>query len=347
MLLLFDGFDNAATMPKQEWDTLNTFQTQTGRDGLTASAASCSGGSSVAKYLALPSNYATLILGVAFQLGTPMLGTTTQYAFAILNSSNATLTAFTFDINGHLQVRIGGPGGTIIATSTYAFSANAWHHLQIKVTPRPDASGYVEIKGNGLPIITFNGINAPAGSAGTANKFSIGSAFSGIYTIVDDLWICDTVDATATQGRPNNDFLGDLKVATIIPTGPGSSTQWTPNSAVANWTTVDETPTNQTDYVTSSAAGQRDLYAALDLPTTATAVYGLRVGVYGQKTDAGSAFVKPAIKEPTSGTVNLSSALGLTTTFGGFWGDILTQKAAGGLWTVADVNGAEIGAEAA
>jgi hypothetical protein len=38
-------------------------------------------------------------------------------------------------------------------------------------------------------------------------------------------------------------------------------TQWTPNTAVANWTTVDETPPSATDYNSDATAGHQDLYA--------------------------------------------------------------------------------------
>jgi hypothetical protein len=168
----------------------------------------------------------------------------------------------------------------------------------------------------------------------------------GQSSTVDDLYLCDIVDATATQGRANNDFLGDLRVATLFPTSAGDTTGWTPSTG-ANWTDVDETPPNQTDFVSSvaTASGTRDLYNLTDLTGTITAVYALRVGLYATKTDAGAATIKPVTKELTSGTVTADPAQGLAVAYGALYGALRAVKAAGTVWSAADVNGLQAGVE--
>ena len=48
----------------------------------------------------------------------------------------------------------------------------------------------------------------------------------------------------------------------ILPTATGTYSEWKPNTAVANWTTVDESSCNgATDYVATSTTAKRDSYS--------------------------------------------------------------------------------------
>lgn len=349
-LLFMDGFDNGLTMMKPEWDANSFGALQTGRDGSTNGAVSMQSGASGIKFVTLPSAAATCVVGVAIRPAISQFFSNGT-ANALLGFRTGTQTtdsvSFTVDAAGHLVLHSGIFSGTVLATGSFAFTLNTWTQIQVKVTSSASAlSVQVYVNGSTTADISYNGASASSQTA-AITKVSIGNHISATANAVqfDDLWICDTVDATATQGRPFNDVLGDLRVATLVPTGVGDTTQWTPNTAVANWTTVDENPPNTTDFVSAATAGLRDTYAMTDL-VNATAVYALRVGAYAQKSDAGASSILPGIKEP-GGTVDAPSTIALSQTYSPAWASMVTRKADSSLWTVADVNAALVSVDSA
>lgn len=344
-LLFFDGFDNPATMPKPEWDSVQAWANQTGRDG-SSNGASAIATSAAAKTLTLPTASLTLFVGCAIK---PLVvgAFTTAQANPVLGFRVGALDtlSLTWDATGHLQLRSGGPAGTVLATGAFAWTVTVFNQIQVKVVNSTTAASVqVYVNGSVTADIDYTGASA-GGTTGAITALRFGNATSATSIAWDDLYVCDDVDATATQGRPNNGLLGDLKVVTLIPTAVGT-TQWTPSTAVANWTTVDENPPNTTDYVAAATAGLRDTYDTTDFAANATAVYGMRVGAYALKTDTGAASIKPGVLE-SGGTFDAPSTLAPSTTYAGMWTSVITRKGDNTLWTPADVNAAQVGVESA
>lgn len=257
-------------------------------------------------------------------------GNTTQHLTICLNTL------------GQWELRRGTSAGTLLATSTQSWEVSVWRHIQIQATIA-DSGGTCIMKVDGVDWINFTGDTKNAGTNTTID--AIGFLGAGSSTAVDDLWVCNGTDDTATTGRPDNDFLGDLRVECLFPNGAGASTQWTP-TAGANYTNVDEIPPNTTDYVATSTSGNRDLWAVQDVGANTSTVYAIRVGLYAAKSDAGASSVKVLIRE-NSGTVTADSAIALSTTFTGVSGTLRKVKPAGGAWTTTDINNLQIGVELA
>lgn len=348
-LLFFDGFDNGRVVPKPEWDGSLWANMQTGRDGSANGAVSTVAGA--IKTLTPPRLVDTVSFGLAFKVANNAVYGATSDGFGILarvGGSNVEALHMQFDASGRLYVRSGDRGATIRATGSYTLPSLAWAHYQFRISTLSSTAARVQVWVNGLSTLDID-YTGPSGAAGQVAGIRVGSFNSGANDCVhlDDLYLCDDVDATATQGRPNNTVLGDLKVQTLLPTGPGDLTQWTPNTAVANWTAVDENPANSADYVTAATTGLRDLYAMGNLSTSTLAVYGVRAGYYAQKSDAGAAFIKPLLKQG-NGTLTSQATQGLVTgTWAGLWGDTLATKADGTGWSMADVNALQVGIESA
>jgi hypothetical protein len=251
--------------------------------------------------------------------------------------------------SGFIEVRRGTSfsTGTLLATSTghTAISATAWRGAQVKGLMHTSA-GQVTVSLDGVQVLD-TGVVQTAATSGSVSAIRFGQGTSGTNALwYDDFYVCDAVDATATQGRPNNDFLGDLRVQVLAPTGAGDVTQWTPNTAVANWTTVDETPPSATDYNSDATAGHQDLYALGDLTGTIATVFAVQESLYVGKSDAGSAQVKPLLKENSVATSEAGQ--GLSTTAGPVFGALRgVRPSDGGLWTSTDVNALQAGAEVA
>jgi hypothetical protein len=337
-LLFFDGFQDSNVVPKPEWLASMSSTPATGRDGTPNSA--CRGGSPT---MTLPTPATTCFVGLA-RMATSRPDSPVLY----FHRSGTLELVLTQNSGGMLELRRTSVSGTLLATSSGHAPiplTNQWHHFQVKVALRSDGAGVCEVRLNGVTVINYTG--QTAGVTGDVTQIQLPSATGGSGDLLyDDMWVCDGVDGTATQGAPNNSFLGDLKVATMLPTAAGDTTQFTPSTGVTNWSLVDENPANTTDYVSTSVSGNRDLYQFSDLPANALAPVAVRVGLYAQKSDAGVSSIKPVIKE--NGVVTAGATSPLLTTWAGYWGSLRTKKPSNDTpWTVADVNGLQAGVELA
>jgi hypothetical protein len=342
-LLLFDGFDNADLMPKAGFLSAgNSSGTSTGRDGSTNGSHQFSGSAgTVNSIYTLPSSAATLLQGQAWKAadangrlrwytgGT----TTTQCELGV----NATTNCWEFRL---------GTGTSVLASSALSdfYTFNTWVHVQVKLVLHATAGSLI-VKINGIEVINYTGQTAITTGSCTAIGWATNNTGSGARIWVDDLWVCDTTDATATQGRPNNDFLGDLKVATIVPDGAGDTTQWTPSTG-SNWATLDENPPSTTDYVSTDAnnSGYRDLYTATGLPSEASTVYGFQAKAYALKTDVGIATFKQIVKE--NSVVSSLGTHGPGVTAQPFTSSLITKRPSDSTpLSVSDINNLQIGVE--
>jgi hypothetical protein len=351
-LLGYDAFTDANTVPKNEWDQTAWFSAvQTGRFGDTNGAVTAASGATAFKTYTMATAAATVIYGIAFNFATAaVIGATGSGAFQLggMIVAGAVQCIVGTNASGFIEVRRGTVWntGTIIATSTghTAIGTAAYHQVEVKAVMHT-STGSVIVNLDGVQVINTGSVQTAATSGSvTAIRFGNGSASTNSMQY-DDMYVADAVDATATQGRANNDFLGDLRVQVLYPTGAGDVTQWTPSSG-ANWTTVDETPPSTADFVSNATVGQQDLYTLTDLSGTVTTVYAVRECLYITKTDAGSVQVKPVFKENSVSTSD--TAQGITVGAAPVYGTLRAVRPSdGAVWTTTDVNALQAGAEVA
>ena len=284
-------------------------------------------------------------IGLAFQTSVYSVLNVIQF----LGDTQATVhLTLSLDTSGHLVVRRGTSSGTVLATSTQVFPLNEWRHLQMQATIA-DSGGTCIVKVDGTDWINFTGDTKNAGTNTTIDGiFLLQSGSSNTY-LADDLWVCNGTDDTATTGRPDNDFLGDLHVEGILPTGNGNSSQFvgSDGNSTDNYLLVDDPTINTTDYVGSATPGNRDSYVTGDLASYVSAVYAVRVSAYAAKSDAGAAGIKVGLRE-SGGTVTLAASQALSTTYATYWDALRKVNPTGSTaWSAADVNGIQITIEQA
>ena len=247
-----------------------------------------------------------------------------------------------------IEIRRGNWTGTLLATSaTAVIPVNTWCHIQVKATLH-DTTGSVEVKLDDAAAVSVSGVDTRnGGTLGTFSSLMIGSeANFGLADVLswDDLYICDTTDATATQGAAFNDFLGDVRIRTILPSGAGSSTQLTPTGSGSNYENVNDVPPVTTTYNASGTSGHRDTYAMPDLSLSGgDSVLAVVTNTTGQRDNTTAISMKAAVK--SSSTVGYGATTVLATaraTFQDVFGDDPATSAA---WTNAAVDAMEIGAE--
>lgn len=216
---------------------------------------------------------------------------------------------------------------------------NEWHYIEVKTTVA-DTGGIFVVRVDGEEWINYTGDTKNAGTATTIDRIQW-SGPSGTWRI-DDVYVCDGIGATS------NDFLGDVKVETLLPNGNGVTSQWvgSDGNSVDNYALVDEVPANTTDYVASPTIGNRDLYEFGNLQMTSGQVIGVQPTYYGQKSDAGAASIID-VARLADGTVDTGPSKALSTTWSQAAGKVREAKPGGGAWTISDVNGAQFGVEVA
>lgn len=238
--------------------------------------------------------------------------------------------------DGRIQAKRGS--STVLGTSTLTLTAPQNNYIEYKITAS-DAAGVVVVKVNGITFLNLSSQDTNNGGSSTiSNFYAVGDGNAASFAWdIDDLYICDT-----TGSAPQNDFLGDVRVQAILPTGAGNYTQWTP-SAGSNYQNVDENPTtDDTDYNSSSTANQKDTFVFGDVTPTAGTVYGVAVNMMMRKDDGGVRTLQALAR------LSSTDANGATLTVGSSYANyqtIFETKPGGGAFSITDVNNSEFGYE--
>lgn len=329
-LLFMDGFEMGDHLLRYSVSSTAT-QSATTRFGTGKSIGTAGSGPQFIR--ALSAAVTKCIVGVAIRT---TVGGDTNEVIQFRGDAGGTFhISVNIGTSGAITVRRGTGNGTLIASGG-VFPFNVWNYLEVSCTIS-DTVGVVKVRINGVEVISFTGDTKNAGTNSTIDVVALGASVGTNNCLLDDCYICDD-----TGSAPWNDFLGDVRVATLSPTGAGNSTGLTA-SVGANWTCVDEQPYSATDFVSSSVAGTKDTYATADLPAGATAVLGVQLGTIAKKSDAGARSVSLVTR--SAGTDYLSTAQALPTSDGWLGAVRPTDPATSAAWTVAAVNAMEIGVQ--
>lgn len=231
-------------------------------------------------------------------------------------------------------------GTTVIGTSTATLTVNVYAYLELATLLHP-STGTVEVRLNGVAVVTVPAGDTTQTANSTANEVAIGSFSNTALTVdFDDVYICD-----GTGAAPHNTFLGDCRVDTLLPSADGTSQQWTPSTPGTHYTLVDDAAPNTTDYVSSSTVGQRDTYGMQDLTAATGTIYGVQLNLAALKSDAGARSIKPLVLSGASEALGSATALSTSQTYTRHVQT--TDPATAAAWTEAGVNAAQCGAEVA
>jgi hypothetical protein len=334
----FDGFE-AGQLPEWTFNGNVNIATNPPRSGTYV----LTGGSNGPAYLALSATTKKTI-GFAYRYDNVNVYTRSEHSIAAFQSSTVQHLVLKFNSSGNLVVNRGD--GTTLATAAGVLLTNVFHYIEFQATIA-DSGGTAIVRVNGVQVINFTGDTRNAGTTTTPDRFYFYPTGSA-NNYWDDLYVTNEIDATATTGRADDSFLGDVKVAALVPDGNGAVSQWvgSDSDSTNNYLLVDEVPPNTTDYTGSAVDGNRDLWSVGDIPVTALVVYAVQANVYASKSDAGAASLK-IIHRDSAGTVTAGSTMPLSTTWAWYRSNVLTAKPSGGSWTAAEVNALQVGVEKA
>lgn len=241
---------------------------------------------------------------------------------------------------GLLEIRRGSQAGTLLATGTTVLLNGQWNYIEVSATIS-DTVGEVHVRLNGLGTdeVSYVGDTKNAGTNSTIDHVMLLNV-NNATTWFSDFYLLDS-----TGSAPNNNFLGDVVVRTLAPSGNGTYSQLTGSDGnqVDNFQLVDERPFSATDYVGSATVSQKDTYAIGDLPAGVTTVYGIQLGGMMAKSDATLAQARYVLRSGGTDFAGLTRVL--TTTYTGYYELYENNPATSGAWTPSAVNNVEAGME--
>lgn len=324
-LLLLDGFEDDLS-DKGKYADFNRNNTWTGRTGYGFADANSH------SYQLRPADESdTLIVGFGFFWD----GGDTRDLLHFYSDGGSTL-------HGRLRNRSSGQidvlygtttTTTVIANPLHPFT---WYYAELKMK-LSDTVGTVQLKIDGTTVMNLSGVDTKNG--GTKTTYDRVLLNASQTARVDDYYLCNNA------GAVNNDFLGDLVVETLLPSGNGNSSVLvgSDGNSVNNYLLVNETNPDTSSYVGSATSGDKDTYTFADLTHTSGTVLGVQIGTYAAKSDSGSRTFRPVTR--SGGTDYPGSDLQLSTTYTTFLEMHETDPATSAAWSISGVNAAEFGFE--
>ena len=285
-----------------------------------------------------------------------IVGQAVLFGGADLFNSNREVVRFIDGVSPQVELRTSGGvlqatlgASTLIpgAVGTTQLVGSVFYYIEIRLKHH-NTLGTLEVRLNGNVEFALTGIDTQASANASSDTLAYGQApGGGSAYLLDDVYICDTVDS-GVSGAPNNDFLGDVRVEALMPSGNGATSNFdgSDGNSTDNYLLVDEIPPNgDTDYVESGDIGDKDTYAYPDLASAAGTVKGIQRIVHAKKTNAGPRKLK-FVSRLSGGTEADSLEYVMSTNYL-YMRDVAEAKPGGGQWTISDVNGAEFGQKVA
>ena len=281
--------------------------------------------------------------GIAFGSATTVIG----FACKLNNNSTGTMELFRIG-NGtdvHLILRRSIDGALYVTREGVTVAGpsapdvmrdDTYYYVEFKSTI-DNAAGAVVVRINTVEVINQTGIDTQAGASATVTNIQFTGNGNANHDI-DDLYALDDT------GGVNDDFLGDVRVEYLRPTGAGFSQDWDLVGAANHWTAVDDAaaPDGDTSYITSATLNEIDTqeYANTSLPSGT--IFGVQVNILARKTDSGARGVKPVLRH--SGTDYLGTEQNPSASDYRYLHEVFDENpGTTAPWTISDVNNLQVG----
>lgn len=295
-------------------------------------------------------NSAQATVGVACRLWLPSLPTVASAGGRPMfvqwrdGSNNTIAYAYVNDTGGISFVN----GSTSNAAPTASSSgpvvtANGWWHVESELTCSTVGAGAVEIRVNGVPVVTASGLTTSAATC--AQYAAVRASTSSNHS--PNFYLKDIVPWDST-GTFNNDFLGAVSVFFRVVDSDISLGDWTLSSGTTGFSLIGvEGPANDSNYI---AADPTDLTASeftlQDLPADITSVRAVIPIVRATKVDGGDGSIQISIS-PNGTDYDVGPDTPITAAMT-YWGNATSpfvsedSPATGVAWTPAEFNSARM-----
>jgi len=233
-----------------------------------------------------------------------------------------------------IECRRGAYNGVLLAQGG-EIHQNRWHCIEFHLIVA-DAGGVFQLKIDGTQVINYSDDTQDTANANVAS-FRFGGTY-GELSYYDDIAFNDA------SGGVNHTWIGRGGIQGIFPEGVGNSTDLGlfPNTGEVNWEDVDEVPPDDdTMYVFDDVINEHDSYETEDLPATGDTIAAVQWLARAKSDLAGAPEIARILH--FAGGDQQGADIAIDTDYD-YYPEILDEDPdAAGPWTVAAVNGMEIG----
>jgi hypothetical protein len=170
------------------------------------------------------------VCGIACQYwlqNIPVANDRTPYLATWRTTANSFIASVTVDASGRLRVHAGNRNATVVAqTTSPVMLANAWQHIECKLTQGGAGAGAIEIRREGVTVLNATGLtfgNPGVDIAQVAIGTQADGTGTGTYFYIKNLVIWNGL------GGQNNNFLGTVKVHDLSPESDDTLGGWVPS----------------------------------------------------------------------------------------------------------------------
>lgn len=250
-----------------------------------------------------PPPLATFTIGCGFRI--PLGGMSTGIRFMdFQTSAGAIQFSIGADANGAIKV---ARSNAEVASAPLGTSANgviasdSWFYCEVEFV-LSDTVGECRVWINGAKVIDISGVDTKGQTSTVVERIRMsvsGNGSGGMY--LDDIYLTDTAAR-----------LGESRVYVLEPNAD-DAVQWTRSAGSTNFSCVDESPFNTTDWVASATVGHKDRYGFADLPYVPAAIHAVQTSMFAARDDAASRIVRSNLD--SNGTVVNGGDFGLSATY--------------------------------
>ena len=256
--------------------------------------------------------------------------------FQLRDSSNVVNVSIVVSPTGTFRAYRGSSDGTLLGESTAAMTAQAWHHVEVKVTVDSSA-GAVEVRYNGVTVLSLTGQNTQAGAANLSQVYFASKTGGITGTFQTSFYMKDYI-VWDTTGSQNNDFLGTCHVYTLRPDGD-SSLNWDVSTGTTGYNLIDDTSPDDADYISADDTPPgASVFTLEDLPPDIVSVKALIPVTRMAKIDGGDGNVQMGLT--SNGSTDLGADNPITTAFTYWWDVSELSPDTGVSWTPSEVDDA-------
>lgn len=297
----FDLYDSTTEWMQAGWTSSDTAQTvlntTEGRYG-----GGCIKGASSAHFAYVPAycpGGSTIYVCFAYKHDGGVAGTTDMLSF--YTNEGTLIGRIRYTDAGVLSAE--NAAGATSTAGGNPVPSNTWVFVEVKFTVGTDNStGEISVHVGGSSVITFTATDTFA----TANDVLTTLRFGGN----NGNWWVDDFILMDTSGSTMNGFLGDTRIDKLTVTGDGGTLQWTRNTGSNDYQAVDDVPSNEaTDYVASSTAGQKSIFAISDMTVEPDDIWAVVVRAKMQKSNAGDRTWRALVKRGASEASGVTQGL--------------------------------------
>lgn len=258
--------------------------------------------------------------------------------------TNDPLASLNIQPNGALRMLIyPTAGGTVeYVTPAPVVTAKGWYHVEASYSHGGANVASFEVRVEGAAVLAFANVAATKNSdvGQVSGEMSFGPSAGGVSFYQKDLVIWDG------NGALNNDFLGSVLVASIVPNAD-VSLNWSPSTGATGYPILANVPPNDGQYISASyTAGATPTIPPAyigqlsDLPVEATTVKAVLAFARAGKVDGGDGSLQIGVVSGASTGLGANRPITVAQTY---WRDVFeTDPATGAAWLPGAVNAAKI-----